>query len=68
PPEILDNIAAHINLPQDLLSLAVTARAFHAIVVPNHLQFRDIRCDPRRVNLWRSLAQKPAYAARIRRL
>ncbi|KAJ7093399.1 hypothetical protein B0H15DRAFT_832182 [Mycena belliarum] len=68
PPELLDDIASLLVRPSDLLSLALTSKTLYAIVVPQHLEFREIRCDARRSALWVALAQHPGLARRLRSL
>ncbi|KAJ7208246.1 hypothetical protein GGX14DRAFT_566973 [Mycena pura] len=65
PPELLDSIVLCIPIPFDLLSLARACKAFHAIIVPDHLNSRVVRCDVRGVTVWLALTQQPAVAARI---
>ncbi|KAJ7101980.1 hypothetical protein C8R44DRAFT_988290 [Mycena epipterygia] len=65
PPELVDIMASFVPLPSDLLSLALTSKALHAIIVPQHLEFREVCCDGRRESLWKSLAENPGPAAGI---
>ncbi|TFL05005.1 hypothetical protein BDV98DRAFT_281261 [Pterulicium gracile] len=49
PPETLDTIASHLSTHTDLLSLALTSKACHALIIPRHIQYRIIRvrgCTP----------------------
>ncbi|KAJ7101986.1 hypothetical protein C8R44DRAFT_808982 [Mycena epipterygia] len=65
PPELLDLVASFIPLPSDLLSLALTSKALHVVIVPQHLEFREVCCDARRASLWKALAENPNFTARI---
>ncbi|KAJ7101975.1 hypothetical protein C8R44DRAFT_887757 [Mycena epipterygia] len=65
PPEVLDIMASCVPLPSDLLSLALTSKALHAITVPQHLEFREVCCHGRRESLWKALAEHPGPTARI---
>ncbi|KAJ7456158.1 hypothetical protein FB451DRAFT_1564745 [Mycena latifolia] len=65
PPELLDAIASLIPLPKDLLSLALVSKIFHAIIIPQHLEFRVVRCDAGWPSLWNALTEHPALAGRI---
>lgn len=65
PPELLDAIASLICQPRDLLSLALASKALHGVVVPGHLEFREVCCDPSRTSLWTALAENPRFAGRI---
>ncbi|KAJ7111616.1 hypothetical protein C8R43DRAFT_1041063 [Mycena crocata] len=68
PAETLDQIVSLIHLTSDLLSLALACKSLNTIIIPDHLEFRHVRCDPRRQNLWRALAQRPLSATRIHTL
>jgi hypothetical protein len=68
PPELLEAIASFIPLPRDLLSLALTSKALNALIIPEHLEFREVSCDPYRTALWTALAELPLLAGRIRSL
>ncbi|KAJ7159388.1 hypothetical protein C8R43DRAFT_1124594 [Mycena crocata] len=59
PPELLDYISSLVSSPSDLLSLALTCKSFHVVIVPRHLEFRLIRCEARWQSLWNVLAQHP---------
>ncbi|KAL0947296.1 hypothetical protein HGRIS_013415 [Hohenbuehelia grisea] len=65
PAEILDRICSYISSPKDLLYVALAARKFNQVIIPDHIQFRNIRCDFRRKNVWQKLAAAPAKAARF---
>lgn len=65
PPELLDEITSHIALPSDLLSLALTSKTLHAIVIPKQLEFREVCCELRRLSLWKALAEHPGLTCRI---
>ncbi|KAJ7135185.1 hypothetical protein C8R43DRAFT_1110139 [Mycena crocata] len=68
PPELLDHIACFICSTRDLLSVALTCRLLHGIVIPEHLEFRVVRCDPLRNSLWQAVAEHPGSASRIQTL
>ncbi|KAJ6471591.1 hypothetical protein C8R47DRAFT_1297356 [Mycena vitilis] len=65
PPELLDAIASFIPLPCDSLSLALASKLLHGIIVPHHIEFREVCCDLRRKTLWRALAEQPVLSGRI---
>ncbi|KAJ7861164.1 hypothetical protein B0H13DRAFT_2671912 [Mycena leptocephala] len=65
PPELLDAIASLIRHPRDLLSVALASKALHDVVVPGHLEFREVCCDSSRTSLWTALAENPPLAGRI---
>ncbi|KIJ42341.1 hypothetical protein M422DRAFT_31314 [Sphaerobolus stellatus SS14] len=66
--EILEDVVSEINLPQDLLNLALASKLFKDIVIPNHIQLRRIRCHIYQDDLWEILTEKPILAANIRSL
>ncbi|KAJ7659605.1 hypothetical protein DFH06DRAFT_1472466 [Mycena polygramma] len=68
PTELLDAIASCVSVPCDLLSLALTSKLLHGIVVPQHLEFRKVCCDARRTELWKAIADYPGLSSRIRSL
>ncbi|KAF7348798.1 hypothetical protein MVEN_01399500 [Mycena venus] len=68
PPELLDTIASFVAPPSDLLALALTNKALHDIVIPHHLEFREVCCDARRETLWKALADLPVLSGRINSL
>ena len=61
--EIIEHIVSFLDRPRDLLSLALTSKHTHRIVIPIHLQTRLIRCDVRRVSLWNLLGSLPPIIA-----
>ncbi|KAF8066723.1 hypothetical protein FPV67DRAFT_1496145 [Lyophyllum atratum] len=66
PLEILDHICISIDAPSDLLSVALTSKQLCSLIIPDHLHFRDLKCDLKRVSVWRMLVTRPALAMRIR--
>jgi len=68
PNEILDMIAFHIDGRRDLLALALTCRRLRDIVLPRHLEYRDIHCKPSSDKVWRHLIAHPLLACQVRRL
>ncbi|KIJ32701.1 hypothetical protein M422DRAFT_35743 [Sphaerobolus stellatus SS14] len=67
PIEVLDLVAFFIDDPADLLSLALSARLFADIVIPDHIRFRRLRCKPD-VGLFKSLEQRPDIASKLREI
>jgi hypothetical protein len=65
PPELLDHICSYVDSPEDLLSLSLTSKQFCSPVIPNHIEFRRIRCDIRRLSVWTRLAESPTLAAKF---
>ncbi|KIJ45867.1 hypothetical protein M422DRAFT_250650 [Sphaerobolus stellatus SS14] len=66
PLELTDSVLQNVSSPVDLVSFALTKRSLYKEIIPWHLAFRHIRCDPRRHYLWKWLAQNKVYASRVR--
>jgi hypothetical protein len=64
--ELVDAIVNLIDDPRDVLSAALACKRLYQIIVPSHLEFRHIRCDPRQNDLWNGLSQRPALAEKVR--
>ena len=65
PSEILDHICTFVDSPKDILSFALTTKRVYQQAIPDHIEFRHLRCDIRRISLWRKLSELPAIAARF---
>ncbi|GJJ12816.1 hypothetical protein Clacol_007061 [Clathrus columnatus] len=65
---IWDEIACYIDSTKDLLSLALTCQAFKELVIPDHLEYRYICCDLRRLDVWRFLESRPRLAKGVQTL
>ena len=61
--EIIEHIVSFLDRPRDLLSLALTSKRTLRIIIPIHLQTRLIRCDIRRIILWKLLGTLPPIIA-----
>ncbi len=68
PTEILDAVAFHIDAPSDLLSLSLSCKRLHDIVIPRHLSYRVIRCKPSSISVWNHLATHRSLAQNVRYL
>jgi len=66
--ETLDHIASFVDEPKDLLAVGVASRRLKEIVIPHHIEFRQIRCDAFRYSVWKALSQKPRLCGLIRKL
>lgn len=65
PFETIDHICYFLIRPRDVLAFALTSKQVYRVAVPDHLDFRHLRCDFRRIEVWRRLAARPALTARI---
>ncbi|GJJ12815.1 hypothetical protein Clacol_007060 [Clathrus columnatus] len=63
---IWDEIAFLLESTKDLLSFALTCRVFKELIIPDHLEYRYIRCDLRRQDVWKFLASRPRLARGIK--
>lgn len=69
PADVLLHIIEFVDHPKDLLSLALTARALHAIIIPRHIDYRRISCAVSSEHVWKHLLDTPYDAcSRIRYL
>ncbi|KIJ44699.1 hypothetical protein M422DRAFT_132354, partial [Sphaerobolus stellatus SS14] len=66
PVETLESIIDNIDRCKDLLNLALTCSQLRDLIIPNHIEYRYIRCDPYRRSLWTKLIQQPRLASNIR--
>ncbi|KAF8525573.1 hypothetical protein BU17DRAFT_83854 [Hysterangium stoloniferum] len=67
PEEVVVIIVSHVEQRHDLLSLALTSKIFHRIIIPEFLD-HHIRCDPCRLDVWNRITSNPKLAVRIRTL
>ncbi|KIJ26097.1 hypothetical protein M422DRAFT_192632 [Sphaerobolus stellatus SS14] len=66
--ELIEYIINSIGDVNDLLSLALTCRAFSALIIPWHIEYRWISCDFGRKSLWKTLSGKPFLVSRLQTL
>ncbi|KAI0028089.1 hypothetical protein K488DRAFT_25437, partial [Vararia minispora EC-137] len=66
PPEVLDSIVACIDTRCDVLAFALVCRAFYAVAIPRHSEYRALRAPYADINLWRHLTERPDLAAGLR--
>jgi len=66
PFDVLDNIFLWISSPSDILSLALTSRAFPHVALDGHLRVCVLRCDISRISLWKYIQKHPERAGKIR--
>lgn len=67
PFDILERVVDSLDLP-DLLSLALSCSTWKHIVIPRHLEYREITLSVDHHSIWRHLAERPSLAANVRRL
>src|SRR6266849_10034420 len=62
PFDILDHLVETLERP-DLLSLALSCSTWKNIIIPYHLEYREISLSPDHHSIWRHLAERPSLAA-----
>jgi len=67
PFEIVDHIVSLIDHPKDLLALALTSHYFKDIVIPDHIQSRQLICNMDR-QLLRRLLDKGELHSKLRHI
>ena len=67
PFDILDHLVESLDRP-DLLSLALSCSTWKNIIVPYHLEYREISLSVDHHSIWRHLAERPSLAANVRKL
>lgn len=66
--DIVDSVAFQISRPCDLLSFALTCKSICSVVIPLHLEYRQLHFWQPHPAVWDHLAQRPLLAGRIRDL
>jgi hypothetical protein len=67
PFDILDHLVESLERP-DLLSLALSCSTWKNIIIPYHLEYREISLSVDHHSIWRHLAERPSLAANVRKL
>ena len=67
PFDILDHLVETLERP-DLLSLALSCSTWKNIIIPYHLEYREISLSVDHHSIWRHLAERPSLAANVRKL
>jgi len=67
PFDILDHLVETLERP-DLLSLALSCSTWKNIIIPYHLEYREIFLSVDHHSIWRHLAERPSLAANVRKL
>ncbi|KAH9039137.1 hypothetical protein EDB85DRAFT_2141383 [Lactarius pseudohatsudake] len=68
PLDTLELIAEALHDRPDLLSLALTCSTWKSIIIPRHLEYREILLSVDHLSIWKHLAERPSLAANVRRL
>ncbi|KAF8494932.1 hypothetical protein F5888DRAFT_1714235 [Russula emetica] len=67
PFDILDHLVETLERP-DLLSLALSCSTWKNIIIPYHLEYREISLSVDHHSVWRHLAERPSLASNVRKL
>jgi F-box domain len=67
PFDVLEDVIETLNR-RDLLSLALTCSAWKDIIIPRHLEYREISLSVDHHLIWKHLAERPSLAANVRKL
>ena len=67
PFDVLEHVIETLDR-QDLLSLALSCSTWRDIIIPRHLQYREISLSVDHHGIWKHLAERPSLAANVRRL
>jgi hypothetical protein len=67
PFDILEHLLESLERP-DLLSLALSCSTWKNIIIPHHLEYREISISIDHHSVWRHLAERPSLAANVRKL
>lgn len=67
PFDILEHLLESLDSP-DLLSLALSCSTWKNIIIPHHLEYREIIMTIDHHSIWRHLAERPSLAENVRRL
>jgi F-box domain len=67
PFDILEHVVETLDRP-DLLSLALSCTTWKHIIIPRHLEYREISLSVDHRSIWKHLAERPSLAANVRRL
>lgn len=68
PFDVLEHVIETLDRRQDLLSLALSCSAWKDIIIPRHLEYREISLSVDHHWIWKHLAERPSLAANVRRL
>ncbi|EAU87958.2 hypothetical protein CC1G_01605 [Coprinopsis cinerea okayama7 len=66
PYDVKELILSALGSPKDLLRLALTSKSWKSLVIPHHIEYRLLRLDDHRPEVWKHLAEKRLLASRIR--
>lgn len=68
PPELFLQIIDQIDHPKDLLALGLASRLFAAIIIPDHMDYRQIWCEVDEHPVWDHLLEQRSRCRAVRML
>ncbi|KAF4564481.1 hypothetical protein EYR40_010643 [Pleurotus pulmonarius] len=68
PAKIMNNIAAHLDDPQDVLAFASSCSEIYTILMPHQIRAQVIACDMRRSTVWTMLEESSKVALNYKML
>lgn len=68
PPELFLQIIDQIDHPKDLLALGLASRLFAAIIIPDHMEYRQIWCEVDEHPVWDHLLEQRSRCRAVRML
>ena len=66
PFDIKDDIISSMDAPSDLLCLALASKEWASMVIPNHIEYRELKVRVDRPEIWQHLATRADLAKNIR--
>ena len=66
PFDIKDDIISFVDAPSDLLCLALASKAWTSMVIPNHIEYRELKVRADHPEIWQHLATRADLAKNIR--
>lgn len=68
PFDIKDHILSLLGSPQDLLSFSLSSKEWASLIIPAHIEYRELRIRANRLAVWKHLAARADLAKNIHSL
>ncbi|KAF8900468.1 hypothetical protein CPB84DRAFT_1778999 [Gymnopilus junonius] len=68
PFDMKDQILSLLDSPRDLFSFSLSSKEWASLIVPAHIEYREIRIRANRLAVWKHLAKRTDLAKNIRSL
>jgi hypothetical protein len=66
PFDIKDDIISFVDAPSDLLCIALASKEWASMVIPNHIEYRELKVRADHPEIWQHLATRADLAKNIR--